>query len=375
MCFANSVLQVLVYCPPFHALFSELGKVMNETIQSRKIDWETPLTQATVDFLEEFIKKPSKKENGKGKEKAEEDWESEWESSFLPTTVYDAMKEKKRFATMGGGQQEDAEEFFGFYLDTLEEELLKLAGPSSSRQSVHEEEDEEEPEGDGWMEVGKRNRTVVTRTMKNTESPITRIFGGKFRSTLKAPGQKDSAIVEDWRSLRLDIQPEHIETVQDALAYISHAQSVTVTHPSRPGVAVEASQQVLIESLPPILVLHMKRFCYDTTVQGVVKVGKSVQFGPELTIPSQLMPPSSRKTPPPTYKLFGVLYHHGVSAEGGHYTLDVLHSNRFPDLKVKEGWVRIDDELVSDIRAEDVFGISEKDDSRCAYLLFYRRVN
>lgn len=42
--------------------------------------------------------------------------------------------------------------------------------------------------------------------IKGAESPITRIFGGKFRSTLRAPQQKDSMIVEDWRALRLDIQ-------------------------------------------------------------------------------------------------------------------------------------------------------------------------
>lgn len=35
---------------------------------------------------------------------------------------------------------------------------------------------------------------------------MTRIFGGKFRMTLKVPGQRDSAVVEDWRSLQLDIQ-------------------------------------------------------------------------------------------------------------------------------------------------------------------------
>jgi hypothetical protein len=47
----------------------------------------------------------------------------------------------------------------------------------------------------------------------------------------------------------------------------------------------EASQQVLIEALPPVLVLHLKRFLYDTTARGVVKIGKSVQFTPELEIP------------------------------------------------------------------------------------------
>ena len=71
-----------------------------------------------------------------------------------------------------------------------------------------------------------------------------------------------------------------------------------------------------------------------------------------------------------------VLYHHGLSASGGHYTLDVLHpniDNAVGTVKPREGWIRIDDELVSDVRPEDVFGPPERDD-RCAYLLFYRRV-
>lgn len=69
-----------------------------------------------------------------------------------------------------------------------------------------------------------------------------------------------------------------------------------------------------------------------------------------------------------------VVYHHGQSAAGGHYTLDVLHPNRNADLntKAREGWIRIDDELVSDLRIGDVFGSNI--DDRCAYLLFYRRV-
>jgi len=69
-----------------------------------------------------------------------------------------------------------------------------------------------------------------------------------------------------------------------------------------------------------------------------------------------------------------VLYHHGVSASGGHYTLDVLHPSRDLISKPRESWVRIDDELVSDVRAEDVFGGVDRDD-RCAYLLFYRKIS
>ena len=40
----------------------------------------------------------------------------------------------------------------------------------------------------------------------SVESPLMWIFGGKFRSTLRAPNQPDTITVENWRSLHLDIQ-------------------------------------------------------------------------------------------------------------------------------------------------------------------------
>ncbi|EPQ57809.1 cysteine proteinase [Gloeophyllum trabeum ATCC 11539] len=387
MCFANAVLQVLVYCPPFHRLFTELGKylplpaplpALNGSVPpAESADAGTPLVDATIRFLREFLVDESA---GKGKEK-EEDGEGDATDWFVPGYVYDAMKEKKRFENMRGGHQEDAEEFFGFYLDTLEEELLSLqaqlspASTKAAQKQQVEERLEEEPsqKDEGWMEVGKRNRTVVTRTIRTTESPITRIFGGKFRSTLRAPQQRDSVIVEDWRSIRLDIQRENIHTIKDALSYISHPEQVQMTAPNRPGVTIEASQQVLIDSLPPILVLHLKRFLYDTSVGGVVKIGKQITFGPEVEIGPELMAPARKMATPARYKLFGVLYHHGLSASGGHYTIDVLHPNREGGIKPREGWIRIDDEFVSDIRPEDVFNSFDRDD-RNAYLLMYRRI-
>jgi ubiquitin carboxyl-terminal hydrolase 10 len=42
-------------------------------------------------------------------------------------------------------------------------------------------------------------------------------------------------------------------------------------------------------------------------------------------------------------------------------------------MKPREAWIRIDDELVSDLRKEDVFGGLERE-GRCAYLLFYKKV-
>ena len=42
---------------------------------------------------------------------------------------------------------------------------------------------------------------------------------------------------------------------------------------------------MLIEALPSVLVLHLKRFLYDVAAGGVVKINKPVQFAPELDIP------------------------------------------------------------------------------------------
>ena len=77
------------------------------------------------------------------------------------------------------------------------------------------------------------------------------------------------------------LQRDSVHTIQEALSYISHPQPVEVG----PSGSSEASQQVHIEALPPVLVLHLKRFLYDTTARGVVKIGKPVQFSPELEIP------------------------------------------------------------------------------------------
>jgi hypothetical protein len=42
---------------------------------------------------------------------------------------------------------------------------------------------------------------------------------------------------------------------------------------------------MLIEALPPVLVLHLKRFLYDVAADGIAKINKPVQFAPELDIP------------------------------------------------------------------------------------------
>jgi ubiquitin carboxyl-terminal hydrolase 10 len=111
MCFANAVLQLLVYCPPFWKLFREVGRLTGPRERGERIGGNaTLLVDATVKFLEEFVyeeKKPlvaqqpqQQAGNGKAKEEEDEKKEDDGVDSFIPTYVYDAMKEKKRFDNM-----------------------------------------------------------------------------------------------------------------------------------------------------------------------------------------------------------------------------------------------------------------------------------
>jgi hypothetical protein len=92
------------------------------------------------------------------------------------------------------------------------------------------------------------------------------------------------------------------------------------------------------------------------------KIGKRVQFAPELEIPLSTISPTVANAKYLSWlglsrnhgiccreiceiyaRIYGVLYHHGKSTCSGHYTVDVLHLNGGSG--TGEGWLHIDDKL------------------------------
>jgi hypothetical protein len=89
--------------------------------------------------------------------------------------------------------------------------------------------------------------------------------------------------VEGWRHLGLDIQSEEVLTIEDALNELSRPETVQVSSSS--GTLIDGSKQYLIDDLPLILILHLKRFQYDPTLKDVIKQRKVIRFDSDLVIP------------------------------------------------------------------------------------------
>ena len=213
----------------------------------------------------------------------------------------------------------------------------------------------------GWLEVGPRQKAAVTRSSGaiDIESPMTKIFGGKIRSELRVPGMKTSITLEPYQPLQLDIGSPHVNNIVDALKGLTKSETLQGDFNSPRGSDATATKQVFIETLPPVLILHLKRFQYDNT-GGTQKIWKKVGYPLELEIPKEVFPPHKRgglvaHGGLPRYRLIGVVYHHGKNASGGHYTVDVRR---------QEGreWIRLDDTIIRRVRSEDVAeGGSEED--------------
>jgi ubiquitin carboxyl-terminal hydrolase 10 len=289
--------------------------------------------------------------------------------SFIPEYVYQVIRQLPRFRDMRRGHQQDAQEFLGFLLEELHEECAQVmrggssvnsgtSTPTERSSSIAESADQDS----GWMEVGHKQKPAITRSSGAiaTESPVTKIFGGKLRSEWKVPGNKNSVTLEPYQPLQLDIGSPQVNNIVDALKGLTRPESMQGDFNSSRGNKVTATKQVFIETLPPVLILHLKRFQYDNATKRTEKIWKKVGYPLELEMPREVFPPSVRNKLAvhgglPKYQLTGVIYHHGKNASGGHYTVDVRRQDG------KE-WIRLDDTLIRRVRSEDVAeGGSEED--------------
>uniref|UniRef100_H2V7M6 Ubiquitin carboxyl-terminal hydrolase n=1 Tax=Takifugu rubripes TaxID=31033 RepID=H2V7M6_TAKRU len=375
-CYINATLQALIACPPMYHLMKSIP-MLSET---QRPCTSTPMMDNFVRLVNEFnnMPVPSKAKQQAVGDKVMKDIRPG--VPFEPTYIYKLLTLIKS-SLSEKGRQEDAEEYLGFTLNGLHEEMLalkKLISPQEekaptpngpeSQSGVEEDAADKDEEGseDEWEQVGPRNKTSITRQADFVRTPITDIFGGHIRSVVYQQNSKESATLQPFFTLQLDIQSEKIRTVQEALETMVARESVQ-GYTSKTKQEIEISRRVTLEELPPVLVLHLKRFVFEKT-GGCQKLSKNIDYPVDLEISKDLLSSGVRSKVVKgqrTYRLFAVVYHHGNSATGGHYTTDVFHIGL-------NGWLRIDDQAVKVINQ---YHLLKQSAERTAYLLYYRRVD
>ena len=119
--------------------------------------------------------------------------------------------------------------------------------------------------------------------VSSTPSPSN--HGNHSSSTSKSVSHHFSPFSPHRLTSKPFTQPDSVHTIEDALALVSQPCSLSIQVVQSSSSSNEATQQVLLEALPPILVLHLERFVYDVATESINKITKPVQFGSELEIP------------------------------------------------------------------------------------------
>jgi ubiquitin carboxyl-terminal hydrolase 7 len=108
----------------------------------------------------------------------------------------------------------------------------------------------------------------------------------------------------------------------------------------------DAKKGCIFMSLPPVLMLHLKRFEYDVQRDMMYKINDRYDFPTELDLSKYLADDSEQKNQDNTYMLFSVLVHSG-DVSGGHYYAFI---KAFTD---EDQWYKFDDERVYKVHEND----------------------
>lgn len=288
--------------------------------------------------------------------------------------------------------QQDAMEFMTYLLDSLHEEEINQI---TSKQELSEFQVELQHEHDtffstsevavedDWLEVShKRNVTVDKNSKKNAiqgidATVISRLFHGYLRSELRSTSKRAtvSTTFQRFHCLTLTVfgpgplrSPSTPLTVEDAIHNYFKEEDLYDS---------KSKKRISLEHCPPVLILQLNRFAFDTRHCTTMKVESEVAYGHNLELGIDVLSLELRmkldfiakshgdlSTSSPTlrYRLEAVVLHHGSKASGGHYTTIGRDSSGI--------WRHFDDSHVTVVSANQAL-----DGRKQAYLLFYCREN
>lgn len=361
-CYMIAVLQVLLHTKSFTNYMQKYFFKL-ELLPSVLATGRFPLLEALKSFYNEFkIVTAKEKENYSAI------------SHQAIDEIFMALKGKNgSFSSAGFAEQEDAEEFLTAFLDALGDEFIgiqsqKLLNFSLPYEKINESVDynysantntsnntsitNSQSCDDDWLQVGPKKRVATTRRTPVSQSPIHLLFAGNFQSLYKSPGARPSITFEPFTILSLSLIKEKdylpIDTITGAIEYVLRLEDLSK----------KCTKQLSFSSLPPILVIQLKRFIYkQNSTSKQLELHKITR---PLKIPLELNLSQNNSTL--NYKIYGLVNHHGSSLNSGHYTSIIKTS--------LNDWYSFDD----DTKIQCVSNIETiLNQNSSAYLIFYER--
>ncbi|XP_052744434.1 ubiquitin carboxyl-terminal hydrolase 8 isoform X1 [Bicyclus anynana] len=238
-----------------------------------------------------------------------------------------------------GTEQQDSHEFLTILMDWLHLDLQFTIKPPHK-------------ESLGASELAWHEYT------KSKESLVLRLFYGQIRSTVRCSVcRASSATYDSFSNLSLEL-PAHASrcTLADCLKLYLNDEMVPGWNCPNCKEKRDAAKKLDISRLPPVLVIHFKRFYVDPK-EYMCNAYRKKQTYIDFPLEDLDMRQFSLQCPEnQIYNLYAVSNHYG-SMEGGHYTAYCKSS-------VYGKWYKFDDHLVTEIPASEVR-------SSAAYILFY----
>ncbi|XP_076203958.1 ubiquitin carboxyl-terminal hydrolase 8 isoform X4 [Aptenodytes patagonicus] len=244
-----------------------------------------------------------------------------------------------------GYSQQDSQELLLFLMDGLHEDLNKADNRKRYKEENNDHLDDFRAAELAWRKHKQLNESIIVA-----------LFQGQFKSTVQClTCHKKSRTFEAFMYLSLPLASTSKCTLQECLRLFSKEEKLTDNNRfycSHCKTRRDSLKKIEIWKLPPVLLVHLKRFSYDGRWKQ--KLQTSVDFPLETLDLSQYVigPKNNLKR----YNLFSVSNHYG-GLDGGHYTAYCKNAS-------KQRWFKFDDHEVSEISASSV-------KSSAAYILFY----
>lgn len=205
----------------------------------------------------------------------------------------------------------------------------------------------------------------------NLESPIQALFQGELESTLTCSScGHSSASREEYLHLSVPVRergPFDPIKLEEAFAEFAAEEILTGSdrwHCSECDTRVDATKRIRLRRVPPLLVVHLKRFAYSPEDRAIRKVrtlielpesstrgldfGKYTAFPAATSAEAAATSPAPQEPPELLYDIVSIVNHHGLNAFCGHYTAHCRHC-------VEGAWYQYDDTRVTALEPAKVW--------------------